>query len=417
MKLFCLAIAVLGLSAAFWPAQRTQQIVILSGDADGNLAPCGCTKPMTGGIKRRIQAAKELSVPGHTTLVDNGNFVAGVGRQDQIKAQTMAEILGAAGYDAINIGPFDARLGLGMLLSMNSLAQGKFVASELAPTGQEDFNQSIISGPFLIIGISANADQVSQPLGRASADNDSSIKEAVANARAANLSTVLLFQGNHDAAKQIAQKYPDLALIEYRSEGSPPEHMEMIGKTALVSPGSDGKYLIRLEYNTGNWEGYQAVALGPQYKDDPTAARLYRNYLNRINSEKLVDQLPRMQTAAYVGSKSCGSCHKQAVNVWQHSLHSHALTTLEGRGHDRDPECLPCHVVGLTSTKGFLSSRLTPNLAGVGCESCHGPGAAHAASPKTIRIPKVSENTCLNCHTSNTSPNFTFAAFWKKVKH
>ncbi|MES1227789.1 MAG: multiheme c-type cytochrome [Armatimonadota bacterium] len=93
------------------------------------------------------------------------------------------------------------------------------------------------------------------------------------------------------------------------------------------------------------------------------------------------------------------------------------MQTLAARGHDRDPECLPCHVVGLTSSKGFQSPKLTPDLVGVGCESCHGPGTAHSASPKLVRIPKVAGSTCGSCHTVNTSPNFSFEKFWKKIKH
>lgn len=417
MKLLPLTIAALGLTAAFYPSQRTQQILIITGDADGNLAPCGCTKPMTGGIKRRIQAAKELSIPGHTTFLDNGNLVAGIGRQDQIKAQTAAEILGAAGWDAINVGPADAKLGLGMLLSMNSLAQGKFIASQLQPGGMSDIRRFSVSPPFLIIGVAAQPEQVGPPIGQMLISADDAIKEGMEQAKGGQLLPIVLLQGTREEALQLASKYPDLKLIAYRSGGSPPAQMERSGNTVLVSPGSDGKYLIRMEVNTGNFGGYQAVALGPQYKDDPTASRLYRNYLNRVSSEKLLEKLPRMSTVSFSGSNKCGTCHQKALSTWKHSLHSHSLPTLAKFGHDRDPECLPCHVVALTSTKGFQSPKLTPDLAAVGCESCHGSGSAHSASPKTVRLPKVTGTTCATCHTANTSPNFAFASFWKKIKH
>src|SRR5438105_15966351 len=131
MRLWPLGFAAAGALAGLWSGPASPQIVILSGDTDGNLAPCGCTKPMTGGIKRRVEAAKELSIPGHTTLLDNGNLVAGNSRQDELKAQTAAEILGKAGWDVINVGPSDAKLGLGMLLSLNSLSGGKLLASEI----------------------------------------------------------------------------------------------------------------------------------------------------------------------------------------------------------------------------------------------------------------------------------------------
>src|SRR2546423_5912045 len=101
MKLWLPAMAGMGVAAGLWSGPQSAQVLILSGDTDGNLAPCGCTKPQTGGIKRRVEAAKALSIPGHTTLLDNGNLVAGIGRQDQLKAQALAEILGAAGLGAV----------------------------------------------------------------------------------------------------------------------------------------------------------------------------------------------------------------------------------------------------------------------------------------------------------------------------
>ena len=391
--------------------------MIVTGDTNGYLSPCGCTKPMTGGIKRRVEAAKELGAKGHTTLLDNGNLVAGEGRQDQIKAQTAAEILGAAGWDAINVGPADARLGLGFVLSMNGLANGKFVASGLQTSQESNIQKFIPSPPFFVIGIAAHPEMVAQPLGQIPVAIDDAIKDGMSQASAAQLTPVLLLQGTHDEAKQIASQFPDLKLIVYSSQGSPPTSMEKINGCAIVSPGSDDKYVLRLTFSGGQFSGYQSIALGPQYKDDPTSARLYRTYLSRISSEHLIDALPRIQTARYSGSKACGVCHRQALHVWQTSLHPHALQTLAARGENLDPECLPCHVVGLTSVHGFTSTKKTPDLAGVGCESCHGPGAAHSKSPKTVRFPKVTQSTCFQCHTSNTSPNFQFAAFWKKIKH
>lgn len=40
---------------------------------------------------------------------------------------------------------------------------------------------------------------------------------------------------------------------------------------------------------------------------------------------------------------------------------------------------------------------------GVACESCHGPGDAHANDPGTDNIEKSSFATCLRCHEANPS--------------
>ena len=40
---------------------------------------------------------------------------------------------------------------------------------------------------------------------------------------------------------------------------------------------------------------------------------------------------------------------------------------------------------------------------GLACESCHGPGEAHAQDPKPDNIQKSSYATCIRCHEANPS--------------
>ncbi|HSI73617.1 MAG TPA: multiheme c-type cytochrome, partial [Fimbriimonas sp.] len=98
------------------------------------------------------------------------------------------------------------------------------------------------------------------------------------------------------------------------------------------------------------------------------------------------------------------------------SAHAHALLTLEKEGHPRDPDCVSCHVVGLQFSTGFKSRQKTPQLANIGCESCHGAGAKHAAKP-SLKLRKLTEQACLPCHTTENSPHFDFKTYWKKIRH
>jgi hypothetical protein len=78
-----------------------------------------------------------------------------------------------------------------------------------------------------------------------------------------------------------------------------------------------------------------------------------------------------------------------------------------------DPACVKCHVTGYEEEGGFTSIAATPQLAGVGCEVCHGPGSVYkdedtmkdrdASIAAGLLIPN--EQTCLGCHNSE-SPNF-----------
>ena len=58
---------------------------------------------------------------------------------------------------------------------------------------------------------------------------------------------------------------------------------------------------------------------------------------------------------------------------------------------------------------GFKSIESTPDLADVGCETCHGPGSEHAETqdPQSItRKPAVA--TCTECHNSERIQDFKF---------
>ncbi|MCB1125748.1 MAG: cytochrome c family protein, partial [Verrucomicrobiae bacterium] len=83
----------------------------------------------------------------------------------------------------------------------------------------------------------------------------------------------------------------------------------------------------------------------------------------------------------YVGAKECGRCHRDVHTQWNETGHAHALQTLANIGMDHNASCLGCHVVGLGQPSGFVSAEQTPQLGGVQCENCHGPGGNHAFNP------------------------------------
>lgn len=111
----------------------------------------------------------------------------------------------------------------------------------------------------------------------------------------------------------------------------------------------------------------------------------------------------------YVGAKECGRCHRDAHDDWSQTGHAHALQTLTNIGMDHNARCLGCHTVGLGLPSGFVSPEQTPQLGGVQCENCHGPGGNHAFNPfdETMR-PKVTlaAEACGGCHTDAHHPTY-----------
>ena len=145
----------------------------------------------------------------------------------------------------------------------------------------------------------------------------------------------------------------------------------------------------------------------------------------------------------YVGVDKCKTCHKLAkygdqLGIWAKSKHAHAYETLAGEealavgkkmgieNPQKSEKCLTCHVTAFAVADSMKAATLTM-AEGVGCESCHGPGADYMkmsvmkdrekAIAAGLLIPN--EKTCLTCHNekSPTYKPFDFAKREKEIAH
>jgi hypothetical protein len=114
-------------------------------------------------------------------------------------------------------------------------------------------------------------------------------------------------------------------------------------------------------------------------------------------------------TGKFVGAARCSQCHAGVHSTWTQTLHAHALETLEAVEQGENPDCLRCHTVGFGQPGGFVDRQTTNSLAGVGCESCHGPGGDHVSNVnnEALRPPiSIRSDVCGTCHTGDFSPHF-----------
>ncbi len=133
---------------------------------------------------------------------------------------------------------------------------------------------------------------------------------------------------------------------------------------------------------------------------------------------------------AYIGSKGCKKCHLKQYKSWEQTTMATTFEALKpgeraeakaasgfevDKDYTTDPECVKCHVTGYGKEGGFVDIETTPELAGVGCESCHGPGGTytqdHLMSLKNKEYKKVevvaagmvdtiSADQCVGCHSA-----------------
>ena len=124
------------------------------------------------------------------------------------------------------------------------------------------------------------------------------------------------------------------------------------------------------------------------------------------------------------GSATCKSCHKSEHKAMKKGPHAQAMSLLEGEDAAA-VACVRCHATATRSgpppdtLEGY---RLED---GVGCESCHGPGSAHAAAPTADNIvglgdscPEcVIEAICTSCHTLQWDPGWELKERLKATSH
>jgi len=135
---------------------------------------------------------------------------------------------------------------------------------------------------------------------------------------------------------------------------------------------------------------------------------------------------------AYVGAKKCKICHMKEYKSWAETKMAKAFEVLKpgerakektaakldpDKDYTQDQDCLRCHTTGLGKEGGFVDIDSTPELAGVGCEVCHGPGGTYIGpgymtlknkeykKAELVAVGMVDEVTaerCTGCHNSES---------------
>jgi 2',3'-cyclic-nucleotide 2'-phosphodiesterase (5'-nucleotidase family) len=365
-----------------------------------------------------------------------GNAKAISSLDDKLMGETLLKGLDLCGYDAMTLGEEDFRFGETLLAeriaetAMAVTSANVVRRSDQLPYASPFFTKTVGETTVGVIGVLSEDDEA-QVEAASSIDGVAVTLEpalsAISAARAAMGEvdlTVVLAHMPTAAAKELAAELTEIQVVVAAHDHAAPA-AEQVGNLAFVAAGYDGKWMANLglvlnPQGTLSKATFEAVELDDRWEDDPELAALYQDYLERLETEAatIVQSIPQQTPAggSYVGSAQCISCHPDQATAWATTKHANAFATLVETNHDYSPSCFPCHTVGFGFIGGFLLPNMTPGVANVQCESCHGAGADHVALPALgFAPPAVTQ--CTKCHTPENSPQFDMVTYLPQVQH
>jgi hypothetical protein len=430
LALLCLGtlIAALGLG---WGARRpavrlegTEEspkglLLVLTGNEQGFIRPCGCSKPALGGVHRRATALKKLREKSPALhLVSGGDLVIAGDRQQRLKFESFLMSMALMEYEAFSPGWGELQLGCDYLWEMRTFAGFPFVSLNLFK-GEEAFGERQVrigSTPWVATGLLADGDP---PEGFRVTKALPALLGWLAGLDVEKDRPLILFSGDEKGVLALAAGIPDAwserVVIAFGGPSDQPTLLKA-AEVKVTSLGSKGRFLCLLAPD--DVPTLSSLRLEEEIIGDPDVSSILDSYRATLKDEKLVETFPRKPTElAYEGEASCVDCHRDSCEALDATPHERAWATLVATNDQWDPECASCHVTGWGDSTGFITEERTPNLINVTCEACHGPGEAHVATQAPTTNGKLGPRFCVKCHDADNSPQFDFETYWPKIAH
>ncbi len=441
-------------------------VLIISGEQEGYLEPCGCSAEQFGGLIRRYDLIERLhNQKWPTAAIELGTLIKdpagarGGFEQSKYKFDYALKALNLLNYDAIALSDQDLKVGVAEALGFfdNNFMSGKtkIVVANVQPAKEFEklFRTSVIAtaGPVKL-GITAVIDpEVIAKLADTDKDSllpairrpDEVLPGVLAKLEAKSDHQVLMVQGSPALALRLAEANPGFDIVVATSEYADPLKPEPDrvngGKTFVVSVGKKGKYVGLVGFYPKEPEQmrFELVTLDKTF-DGPGAPMkhlIQDEFRGFLKTAGVVEHFVRRNFvngapgAVFVGADTCKKCHPKTYDFWSETRHFHAFESLLGDpkpNTEFDAECISCHTTGFEYNSGWKSETETPQLMGNQCENCHGPGSKHAEDPDNREIRKLATITaeqadknllCYRCHDEDNSRSFEFAKYWKKIAH
>lgn len=440
--------------------------VLHGGNRYGKIESCGCSQIKAGGIDREAKLIADMRKTGKSILAfEPGGLLPPTiyPERDTVRLDYLYQILATMQYDAINVGPGEIKLGLKRLKELEHASGAHLVSANVV-----DEKGNAMFSPYRLVPITAPGGKsgivgvtgVTATKYMAQKDTDSyaqqtkrykppiaphreKLAQTLAEMREKCDIIVVLFDGGLLEAQYLAKEYqPDILITNDRIRLQKPKKID---RTYLGAYGSQGKYLMRMDYKCG-----------PQRQLVLQISKLYSILVTHPYNDRVHDLVEKYTTAMeelksaqgstseqiqhdYLGYESCTACHARQYNHWANTFHAEAYEAMVESGGEETPEQMQRVVTGWKASGGFVDSDKTAYLLNVQCESCHGPGRAHHDSERlakalisykkrfhnrkfkeTARVKMqtdISIESCVQCHSSGFAENMDSTEALKRMDH
>ena len=443
--------------------------LIYSGDRLGKIEPCGCPQNPMGHIARQVAYLdKKRATKSAILSFDLGNLFFEADEPEVLlreqaarRAAVISRSLPRLKFDFLVPGPTDFRAGFGGYKRLVSASKTPVLAADLlTPSGAPAFEGRRIferaGKRILVIGIAGF-----KPPGTDLVQRD--VLKAVRAQRAAAGPvdfTVIASHLDRPSGLALAEAEPGLAAVLIADN-----HLHLIPKQAggavVVGSSKQGKHLGELQLNhrdqgafsggislrrleirlkkssgaarevvqaqldelhAGNTFSYRVEAMGEKKPEDVHVAswvKAYVHFVGRFEAQRGVAPPGYDGAGDFAGVAVCAGCHGVIAQGWEKTRHAHAYSSLVERGQQLDRECIGCHSAGWRHPGGFSDPRAVGLLKNVQCESCHGPGKAHAAKGDKDLIDRgeAKAEFCQRCHQEDLETGFSESTHLPRIKH
>lgn len=403
-------------------------VLLVSGDTQGWITPCGCASNQSGGLARRATLVTEHRQQHEVLLLDAGGSAIGTGPYQRIKLEHLLIGMRRMGLAAHNIGASETEFSPEQLRELGNQNDVVWLSANLrdesgAPVGEQSIVFDRAGMRIAVTGV-IDPSRVKHPQWRVQSALPA-ILDVLSDVEA-DVKIVLAYCDQSEM-RTLTESLPE---VDYLVGGPTGQTLgpTRVGPVTMMAATNKGKFLAEVvlqssregvsEKSSGIIEIHSQLAEQPEQIDnlDRYYARLRQQDFTARQAGLIERIAVEKSDYAIAGSEACIECHQPDAKVWHDSNHAHAWDVLRVKGAEYDPHCQQCHTTGYGLRGGFQNVAQSPSLVHVGCENCHGPSQAHVDNPR-VRTPFQAKQECVRCHDHENSPEFEMEPYWNKIFH